>query len=426
MSEYPLEHTDGRPDIIRCVNLDWLEVFCREPDFMPHDMSYFRHAGYVCHDRGYGTRVYKEMFSLEGADGELWFEVRRNPASQGLGGIHTGNECHIRLTNRTCYFDNAASILEDFLSRHGYYDIRLARVDICLDFSRFDFGDNPQAFITRYLRHRYAKINQGNISSHGADNWLGQEWHSLSWGSKSSPVTTKMYNKTLELYEPKTDRFKKPYIRKAWKICGLIDDVQRCTKDGELQDIWRVEFSLRSSKVNWLPIELDGKKKNFQSLKNTLQTYNSREKLLVMFASLARHYFHFKKFKQDTRKDRCPDKELFNFASHQIVYKLQKPDNPGGNGETFVSRYNRLIKHLQEFQLTHPGASIHKAVETICNVITNENQRADLTHYWDNDELELLRKLVHVRTANKELTYEAAMSEVKRLLNITDRTIDTF
>ena len=44
---------------------------------------------------------------------------------------------------------------------------------------------------------------------------------------------------------------------------------------------------------------------------------NSREKkkILVMFASLARHYFRFKKYEENKRKDRCKDKILFDFDS---------------------------------------------------------------------------------------------------------------
>lgn len=426
MEYYPRSRTEKRSSLPRCVNLDWLEVHCREPELSPRDLYYYKACGFVVHDRGYGTRVYKEMFTIEGVDGENLLEVRRNPASQGLIGIHDANECHIRLCNRTCYFNNAAEFLDGFLKQHGYFDIRISRVDICLDFVIFDEGDSPQTFVKRYLRHKYAKINQGNISSHGADTWHGQIWNSLAWGSKSSPITTKMYNKTLELYDPKLDRYKKPYIREAWKCCGLIDDVQRVTKDGVLVDVWRVEFSIRSSKINWVPIEIDGISKNYQSIRNQLSTYMGRDRLLVMFASLARHYFRFKKFKPDVRKDRCEDKRLFDFSSNELVYKLERPSTALGSGESFVSRYHRLLEHLKAYSLTHTGADIHKACDTLIAAIIEEDQRADLVHAWDNEELKLLRTLVMVRTHNKELTYEAALTEVKKLLGITDRTINTF
>lgn len=426
MEIYPSSQITSRYSQVRCVNLDWLEVHAREPFAQPRNAHYFRTLGYVVHEREYGTRVYREMFVLEGQDGEPWLEVRRNPASQGLQGIHDAEECHLRLKNRSCYFDNAAILLSTFLQQHGYTDIRISRIDICLDFERFDKGDEPQAFVRRYIKHKYAKINQGNICGHGADTWSGQEWNSLSWGSKSSAVTTKMYNKTMELYDPKMDRFAKPYIREAWFRCGFIDDIQHVTRDGQRVNIWRVEFSLKSAVKNWVPIELDGVDRKFQSLRNTLDCYSSREKMLVMFASLANHYFHFKKFKKNQRKDRCPDKILFDFSTQQITYKIGKDSTALGSGESFKAKYERLVEKIREYQACHYGAELHKACEVLISSMTEENLRSDLANPWSREELETLKELLRLRTRDRSLTYEAAMTEIKKLLNITDRTIKTF
>lgn len=412
--------------IVRCVNLDWLEVHCREPQNCIHDASYFRSCGFSVREREYGTRVYSQMFTLMQTNEEPLLEVRRAPASFGLNGIHDFNECHLRLCNRSCYFDNAAAFFRDFLSAHGYYDVRISRVDICLDFVTFDKGDIPAAFVRRFFRHKYAKINQGNISSHGSDTWTGQEWNSLAWGSKSSAVTTKMYNKTLELYDAKLDKYAKPYIREAWLRCGLIDDLSRCTLNGNPVDVWRVEFSLRSAVKNWIPIELDGEAKKFQSLRNTLDVYDGRDKLLVMFASLANHYFHFKKYEKNKRKDRCKDKILFDFSTQQITYKIGRNDTALGSGKSFKAEYMRLLEKIKAYQSSHWGVDIHKACDVLIQSITEENLRSELANPWSSDELEFLRKLIFVRTRDKSLTYDAAVSEVKKLLNITDRTINSF
>lgn len=411
---------------VRCVNIDWLEVHAREPLCDIRGVQYYEDKGYRVEVRDYGTRVYRQMFTILAPNDEPLLEVRRDPASIGLKGIHDANECHLRLCNRTCYFDNAAAFFREFLNEHGYTDIRISRIDICLDFERFDLGDDPQSFVRRYFKHRYAKINQGRISSHGADTWTGQEWNSLAWGSKTSSVTTKMYNKTMELYDSKIDRFAKPYIREAWFRCGIIDDIQRVTKNGEKVNVWRVEFSLRSAVKNWIPIELDGEARKFQSLKNTLDCYDCREKLLVMFASLAQHYFHFKKYENNKRKDRCKDKVLFVFSGQQFVYKIGKNDTALGSGATYKSIYNRLIEKLQAYQNSHTLPEIHKACEVLINSITEENIRSDMANPFDREELEFLKKLIYVRTAHKEWTYEAAVKEVKKLLGITDRTINQF
>lgn len=426
MESYPSQQTTSKTSVTRCVNLDWLEVHAREPINQPRDATYYMEKGFIVHVREYGTRVYKQMFILEGNDGENLLEIRRDPASQGLNGIHDPNECHIRLCNRTCYFDNAAEAFSQFLSEHGYTDIRISRVDICLDFVKFDKGDDPQAFVRRYFRHKYAKINQGRINTHGEDTWTGQEWNSLSWGSKTSAVTTKMYNKTMELHDTKTDTFKKPYIRQAWQLCHMIDNWQRCTLNGEVVYVWRVEFSLRSSVKGWVPIEIDGNPKNYQSLRNTLECYEGRDKLLVMFASLANHYFHFKKYKIGKRKDRCADKILFDFSGTQITYKLSTNDPIAGSGTKLQERWQQLINKIRAFQSTHPGPEVFKACEVLISTITEDGERNDLANPWSREELETMRWLMNIRTKHRELDYEAAMKEVKKLLNITNRTIETF
>lgn len=410
----------------RCVNLDWLEVHAREPWEVSMNADWFRAQGVSVREREYGTRVYKEMFVIDGTDGEPIIEIRRNPASQGLNGIHDANECHIRMVNRGCYFDNAAEAFDNFLRSYGYVEWRISRVDICLDFTQFDKGDDPQAFVRRYFRHKYAKINQGRIASHGEDTWSGQEWNSLAWGSKTSAISTKMYNKTMELYDTKSDTFKKPYIRQAWCIAGLVDDWQRCTKNGVLVNVWRVEFSIRSAVKNWVPIEINGERKNYQSIRNTLECYMGRDRILVMFASLANHYFRFKKYKQNRRKDRCPDKILFDFSGQQITYKVGRDNYAASSGTTMRERYARLIAKIREYQRSHDVLEIHKACEVLISAMTEDELRNDLANPWSAEELFTMKKLLELRMNDANMTYEAAMTEIKRLLAITNRTISTF
>ena len=408
---------------VRCVNIDWLEVHAREPFSARLDAMYYRHKGFRVEEREYGTRVYRQMFTIIGNNEEPLLEVRRDPASFGLKGIHDFNECHIRLCNRTCYFDNAAAFLMHFLNTHGYTDVRISRIDLCLDFVKFDRGDDPQAFVRRFFRHKYAKINQGRISSHGEDTWSGQEWNSLSWGSRTSCVNTKLYNKTMELYDLKLDRYKKPYIREAWFKCGMIDDISRVTLNGEKVNVWRLEFSLTSAVKNWVKIELDGQPKKIQSLRNSLECYDSRDKLLMMFASLARHYFHFKIHEEGKRKDRCQDKVLFDFSGLQLTYKIGRNDYALGSGNSFIARYNRLLAKLKEFQNTHSGLELHKACDVLIAALTEETMRSDLANPWDKDELAFIKKLLFVRTTHKDWSYEVAKEETLKLLNLTKRTI---
>lgn len=372
----------------RCINLDWLEVTALEPVTQPHDADYFRACGFVVVEREYGTRVWAQMFTLEGTDHLPFIEVRRSPKSD----IIAANVCHIRLVNRVCYFPNAAQLMAEFLVRYDYEFQRINRVDVCLDFERFDYGDYPKDFVRRFMQGKYSKINQANISAHGSDDWAGRVWNSLSWGSPSSDVGTKMYCKTLELYDPVTKHYGKPYIRQAWKECGLVDDPVAMTKtkpSGEVYtpEIWRVEFSIRSSVKNWFLINLDGKAKKKQSIRNKLDMYDDREKLLVIFASLADHYFHFKHLikrynfysdgKSDgyaLRKDRCPDKLLFNWHSQVAIYKVAKESV--ATSERVDTTLARLLSQLKQFRDTTHDEAIRRSAAVIIDYLENR-----ISHY---------------------------------------------
>lgn len=387
--------------------------------------DYFRRNGYHVEEREYGTRVYREMFTILDSHGYGMIEIRRNPSSQGLHGIHQFNECHIRLTNRTCYWDNAADMLNNFVRKHQYYNVRISRVDICLDFATFDSGDDPAAFIRRFLKHKYSKINQGRIHAHGEDTWSGQDWNSLSWGSKSSPVSTKMYDKTMELLNAKLGTYNKPYIRQAWLLSGLIDDIDRCTLNGETQRIWRVEFSLMSSVKGWVPIELDGKTHNYQSIRNTLEVYSSRENMIVIFASLAQHYFRFKYYEEGKRKDRCKDKILFRWREVEQTYRIGKPDTALGPGNKMFEQWNRLLLMLERFRPNLRTTDLQDAYNVMVAAVKDEVMRANLNNPYSTNELNTLKLLMKIRFDHPEFSYDAAMDLVKGFLHINEKTLPT-
>lgn len=375
----------------RCVNLDWLEIHAREPIGEPHNAEYFRSCGCWVEERDYGTPIYREMFVIYGSDNLPAIEVRRNPKSSGLNGIHDAEETHIRIKNRLCYYDDTAEKFENWLNFHHYNGIRISRVDICLDFVRFDFGDDPWKFIRRYVSHKYAKYCGGDISLHGKDGWDGINLNSLKWGNPKSIVSTKLYNKTLELKESKTGLFSKPYIRQAWLLCGFIDDMQHCTFQGQEVEVWRLEYSIKSSKRGWAPIDIDGNVNKKYSLKNTLEMYQGRDKLLALFASLTKNYFHFKKYKKGQRKDRCPDKKLFDFSTVQQTYKLTDEEKICGDGDRQAQRYNLLSKRLWELEMSVEDETTKEAIKVVIDAVKEFTLTADMARPWNAEEKAIMR-----------------------------------
>lgn len=409
---------------MRCVNIDWLEVYCMESiNNFPCNADFFRAQGLFVRERDYGTRQYTEMFTVLDERDMPFVEIRRNPVASGAGekndGIFSPYSCHIRLVNRYCYHDNAIGLLTDFLHRFDYTVQRLFRLDLCLDFERFDQGDDPHRFLQRFMAGRYSKINQGNLSGHAKDLWDGRDWNSCSWGSPQSMVTTKLYNKTLELREAKD----KPYIRFAWYQAGLVDDPDTLTRhaeDGTVYnpDIWRVEFSIRSSAKGWVTIEdCNGNKQRRVVMEHNLATYATKLDQLHAFANLAHHYFHFKKFIKGQRKDRCPDKVLFEFNLDHAPYKLDVLAGDAPKPKTI----DALAKRLTEYRMAHPTDEIRHACDVLLKQLAKEALTSSLPYDANSSERALLQLLISRRMAQatKEPLTES-IKAVQALLSMPD------
>lgn len=436
----------------RCVNIDWLECYCLEDSInYPHNAEFFRGHGWEVREREYGTPMYQEMFTLYDTHGEPFCEVRRAPKSDKLrGGIFDPSSAHVRLCNRACYHNCAATNLQLFLEQWGFSYQRITRVDLCLDFERFDYGDDPQVFLQRFVKGRYSKINQANISLHGLDMWDGRSWNSVKWGSPKSMVATRLYNKTMELQQVHD----KPYIRQAWQLSGLVDDwasLEKKRRDGSVYKpaIWRVEFAVKSGTNNWMVIEdYNGDRKRIRSLRNDLNCYKTRADIFNVFLSLAHHYFHFKhvEYKQDSRalaanalraitsdplhplspkdtpatrqlqrKDRCNDKLLFRYSDQDTFYKFEAkmlsatPRN---------AKLDSLLRQLYAYRDRQYDESVKKACNVLIAKIETETRITQLASPFSTQEVELLRRVLseHLRYNNVSVT--ATFAQVKEIFNI--------
>lgn len=391
---------------MRCVNIDWLEVYCEESnDEYPCNADYFSRRGYVVREREYGTRVYEEMFYILDRNGNDMFEVRRNPKSGDSSFVGLSPQStHIRLCNWVCYQSNCVQLLRDFLVRHNYIFHRIYRIDVCYDFERFDSGDKPERVARRIVEKTYLKMNQTKIHAIGDDNWGGYAWETLSWGSLTSMVSTKLYNKTKELAATGN---KKPYILTQWMMAGLIDNPVTQVKYGKdgsqyKPDIWRVEFSIKSKADSWLILEdISGKRVKKKAVPHSLSLFDSQDKLWQRFQDLAYHYFRFKvkTYKKQKRgvvgfalgqiesnhdpelqrKDRMPEKVLFHYDQDREFMHIQnvpKPSKPYHDGEV-------LRRRLINYAATHPDHKIREA----CKVLVDSIDVRDIYRYTDSFDI---------------------------------------
>lgn len=399
--------------ISRCINIDWLEVFAYEASHLaPMNADFFARQGWPVEVREYGTRSYREMFTLLDQDGNKFIEVRRDPIGMFRdGSTNYGAEpygCHLRLVNRYCYADNAADLMRQFMARSNYIFGRVAKIDLALDFVKFDSGDDPQMFVQRYLRGRYSKVNQAHIAAYGQDDWSDRRWNSLSWGADRSPILTRIYDKTFELQSND-----KPYIRQAWALAGLVDDpvsLVKYSEDGVATKprIWRLEFSIRSAVKGWVTLDDESKPrvqgkaghKHFVKIskRNNLDMYDSREKLLQMHFSLAQHYFKFKHYEEGKSKYKCKDKSLFDYTAQSAFYKVQKVAS-AVKRDVLV---DRLIALLCRFNELHYDRQCNKAVEMVIEDLRQYQLRNMAVDRFDRNEIKLLQHLIRRRLSNSE------------------------
>ena len=318
----------------RVINIDWLEISVLENQKM--DAEYFKKQGYKVDVREYGTPQYREMFTIY-ENKKPFLEVRRNPYSlKKNGGIFDERSVHLRLCNNTLYEKTPITRLRAFLVAHNYTYQHLSRIDICLDFTSFDDDcefDIP-SFCNSYMSGKISKVNQPVMAAHGNDRWDGRLFNSFKWGSQSSPNTTKMYNKSLELRKS-TD---KTYIKDAWLQAGL--DITK--------DVWRIEFSMTSQFQTLL------NKKTGEIMKKELSDYDTRQKCMYQFFLLFNKYFDFRFVEFSSsgkmkRKYDCERIKLFNFSYKDTAFEpIRNPPVDKNPSRTLTILANRIAKMSEE------------------------------------------------------------------------------
>lgn len=343
---------------MKLVNIDWLEAYCLEPDLDdPRDSQYFARRGMKTRAREYGTPQYQEVFTIYDSANFPIYEVRRAPYSvKTKGGIFDPRACHIRLSNRQCYQARAVHLFREFLLVHGFEFKSFTRVDICADCNTFDCGKDPQLFLDQFMAgfyfkslqsrmdthaieylykdgHRQLEIGKAaNLDAHGVDKDGGRHYNSIKWGSPTSAISTKLYNKTLEMKQVKA----KKYIQFLWDKVGLENSDER--------PVWRVEFSLKSEIKTFVRFD-DGEL--FHLGFNEIGNYNN---LCGLFSILAQRYFHFKRRVRTRsgtpqRKTRCPDFFPFdNYTTETYVpIRLDEISDPTRTDRMLVKR---LVEYL--------------------------------------------------------------------------------
>lgn len=398
---------------LKCINLDWLEVFCIEA--RPMDASYFKSLGWQVSIRDYGTPLYREMFTLLSENGKPFLEIRRNPYSlKENGGIFEHGSCHIRLSNRTLYTYNPIAQLQDFLVKYEYQLKGITRIDIACDQLIFDNGMNPEELIKKYMAGTILKNRNSRINVHGNEQADGRNWNSIKWGAPTSPLSTKIYDKTLELRE-QSDKL---YIKDSWVKAGLCDlqkvvydfkdkksgikekrakmvvvkagtrtEEEKTIDEVEQVKIWRVEFSIKSEARNWITV--DGN----HTLSIGLNKFRTKERCLLMFLLLSKWCMNFVMAEYNEsgtpiRKDRCTKIELYSEKNLENTFKPHRITEREDPTRTEKIIYNRLIRMSNDNCYRLP-----EKVKNMCKELANYLTSQHGNYYMTDEEIKRAKKL---------------------------------
>ena len=386
------------PNKVKCINLDWLSVYCLEPKGCVMNAAYYKKLGWSVEEREYGTPQYREKFTLMNGR-HPFLEIERNPYSlKQNGGIFEPESCHIRLANRTLYQPNPVQQLTNFIIKYGYEYKGISRVDVCCDLTIFDNGMKPQDLANKYIKDKIWKVHQSHIApntddgddswripihlgAHGKETKTGRTWNSLKWGSPKSALSTKLYNKTLEL-DTNTGKF---YIKDAWVKAGLCD-LQKVryeyrnpkTKEIEIRskqisvvpgtainqeipieeakkiDVWRVEFSMNSEGRKWIDLG------DNHIVDLSLNAFDNLDSLAATFFTCSEWLFCFIYAKWITkgatrwkeRTNRCKKLQLFNTKFLHSHYKPQRQTEMEDPSRTEKIMMYRLIQKSKDKNLS--------------------------------------------------------------------------
>lgn len=272
------------------INIDWLQLYCHDKNFEPLNVKYNGISSYEFKLLPHGSRHFKEIWEVQDTDGDKYCIIQRVPHSS----ILSSDASIVQLCNRELYKPCFASEFIIFLKAHKFEYKSISRLDICFDSNHLYNGLKHSAFIKKLMLGTYLKNNQAKVKWHFdsiATVGRPMECNSCSFGSQSSPVSTKMYNKTLEMEQVK----KKPYIIESWGYNGIDTS----------QDVWRIEISIKSDATTTIRTTTG---EIFRLMPDSLKLQTMVEDI---FFSYAEQYFSFKKNNGTKNKSRMPDLVIF-------------------------------------------------------------------------------------------------------------------
>lgn len=298
------------------ISIDWLTVNCIRKKDLPIKNSIS--LEFVKWNKG--TSFFREVYEVYNYKKSI-ATIFLNPPEKS---VLNQDSLQIKLTNNLLYQHEAINTLKNLIRHLNAEYKNVSRIDLCMDFKKFDSGHTPNQFISSFINKRIVKLNSKFFKIVGYNN-NHAEINGLAFGKRSSDVYIQLYNKSSEI----RDSSGKTYVIKAWEANGMET----------ITDTYRLEFALRNDAIELVNKDT-GEILSLHKLENLNPKY-----ITNFFNMLLSKHFQFVLCEQKSEKKKMKPVKLFDRIKEKIVYlHHEQKSNPSLSDKILI---NKLIKNLE-------------------------------------------------------------------------------
>lgn len=218
----------------------------------------------------------------------------------------------VKISNWLLYTDLAKDYLHRIKEDLSAQFLSISRIDICCDIVGFDFCDFIDKYHNDKLREKAPKQVSEYYKKYIINGVQESVYTGISWGSKSSDWTAKIYDKIREI----ENESGKIYILDYFKANGINTDCEK---------VWRYEFSITAVKSLYVIERV--KKEDYQhKYENDCNILLNDENVFDFLTqrNLLKYYYNLHAFAENTGKVRFVDEkryDIINLLSQEIPPK---------------------------------------------------------------------------------------------------------
>lgn len=206
------------------LNIDWLSVNYLVENSPLAEGNEFHYGLLKFVPEKYGTRQFRYVYYV-------FMEYEKEPIGSvvctPLSAILDCRLHQVKLANWCLYQEGAKKYLEAIKKALNAKFLSLSRLDLCIDIVGFDF----YGFIKKYHNNELREKKPKEVTEHYKKYDNESIYTGISWGSKLSDWTAKIYDKIREIKEVSG----KEYILDYFKANNIDIDKEK---------VWRYEFSI--------------------------------------------------------------------------------------------------------------------------------------------------------------------------------------